>query len=409
MKVLHVNNVDLHGRRFNGYDLLDDIERRGHCARQAVLTKQSDDPRVVCLADEPQDEDLQQALCRIEQRRAMSNLLFPWGRRLAQTNLFRSADVVHYHLLHNQMVSLLDLPELCQRKPSVWTMHDPWPCTGHCLQPGDCSKWLNGCDPCAYPEIPFAIGEGGAERMWRVKKSVFAEVDVDIVVASAFMHDMVRRSPLTAQFQRVHHIPFGIDADTFLSDAERPVSRASLGVRLDDFVVLVRASANEIKGLRYLIQALSDRTPARSTTILALDEKGLLNDVVGYTVVELGWVDDPARLARAYNACDVFVMPSTAEAFGLMALEALAAGRPTLSFIGTVIPALTRAPECGIAVPMGDSVKLREALDHFSHDSRDLRRRSEYARAIAHRQHKHATYVDTLLALYADVAGRSRS
>ena len=93
-------------------------------------------------------------------------------------------------------------------------------------------------------------------------------------------------------------------------------------------------------------------------------------------------------------------MPSTAEAFGLMALEAMAAGRPVICFEGTALPAITRAPDCGIAVPMGDSTALRAAINGLSDDPREAKRRGTIGREIARRHHSHDGYLDSLERLY---------
>lgn len=46
LKVLHINNTDLAGRRFNGYDLIDDLKPYGVECRQLVLEKKSTSPAV---------------------------------------------------------------------------------------------------------------------------------------------------------------------------------------------------------------------------------------------------------------------------------------------------------------------------------------------------------------------------
>ena len=79
-------------------------------------------------------------------------------------------------------------------------------------------------------------------------------------------------------------------------------------------------------------------------------------------------MNDDSALARALSACDVFLMPSTAEAFGLMAIEAMGAARPVISFDGTSLPTVTGAPECGITVPMGNDLLLRSAIDALATD-----------------------------------------
>lgn len=407
VKILEVNNVDLQGRRYNGYDLLADLEKRGIDAKQAVLSKLSGNPGVATVLQGATDRDFQKALSRVEDRNSMNNLLFPWGSVLQAMPEFADADVVHYHVIHNQVLSLFDLPRLFAAKPSVWTFHDPWPLTGHCVHPQQCPGWLSGCVPCPYLDRLFPMREDRAGAMWAIKQRVYAEFAdrVDVVVASEFMQDMVRRSPLTSHFERVHLIPFGVDASLFLPDEERASSRRALGIPEDHFVLLLRASTWPVKGLSYIIEALASKAPERPTTLLTVDQKGLLAALSpAFNLVERGWVADEGLYPRLFSAADVLLMPSVAEAFGLMAVEAMAAGRPVVCFEGTALPSVTRAPECGIAVPMGDARALREAIDRLSADPAEAARRGALGREIAAERYDHERYVDALVALYREVS-----
>jgi glycosyltransferase involved in cell wall biosynthesis len=407
MKVLHVNDADLRGRRFNGYDLLSDMRSRGVSSTQAVLTKQSQNPDVLSLFEGPMDDALNDALWRVEQRNSMSSLLYPWARLLGESPAFAEADVVHYHLIHNRMLSLLDMPALFARKPSVWTFHDPWVLTGHCLYPMDCKGWVDGCDPCPFLDRRFAMKQDCAGQMWSVKRDVYAQLDVDVVVASEFMLDMVRRSPLTSHFEHVHQVPFGIEIAAFLPDSERAASRQRLGIPSDDLVLFFRSCEGEFKGTDKLIDALRSSAPSRPTTLLTVDATGLLRELRHhYNIVEFGWVEDESLYPRLFSACDMFVMPSMTEAFGLMALEAMAAGRPVVCFQDTSIAAVTHAPECGIAVPLGDSVALRKSIDALAADPADAQRRGLLGRELASSEYNHEGYLDSLLMLYRGALSR---
>ncbi len=409
MKVLQVNNVDLEGRRFNGYDLLSDLSNRGIHASQAVLTKSSHNPDVFSLLSR-EDSVVHDAISLVEDRHSMNNLLFPWGRVLAEHPEFLSADVVHYHLIHNQVISLLDLPRMFDLKPSIWTIHDPWILTGHCVHPLNCLGWMTGCNDCPHLDSVFPMSRDNASRMWRIKQRVLSDIDVDLVVASDFMLDMVKRSPLTAHLDRVHLIPFGIDSSTYLLEDQRSISRDKLGIPKDDFVILFRASDWGVKGLPYIIEALGSTPPLRSTTLLTVDKTGLVDALAdSYNIVEMGWVDDEALHRSIYSASDVFVMASEAEAFGLMAVEAMAAGRPVVCFAGTAVSAVTHAPECGISVPFRDATALRAAIDFLSDHPAEVVRRGALGREIAASEYSHERYLKGLEALYRTLALQARS
>jgi glycosyltransferase involved in cell wall biosynthesis len=243
--------------------------------------------------------------------------------------------------------------------------------------------------------------------MWNLKRRVLAGLDVDVIVASQWMLDIVQQSPLTAHFRHVHLIPFGVNAQTFRSLETRPASRRRFGIPEEDFVLLLRESEWEPKGLRYIYEALVSRPPDRSTTLLTVDRVGLLGDLArSYRIVELGWIEDDSLYASALSACDAVLMPSIAESFGLMAVEAMAAGRPVICFQDTAVAGVAHAPECGIAVPLGDAGALRVAIDWLATDPSEAERRGAIGRALVEEVYRHSDYLAALTNLYANVLAR---
>ncbi|MEV6709028.1 glycosyltransferase, partial [Micromonospora wenchangensis] len=94
-----------------------------------------------------------------------------------------------------------------------------------------------------------------------------------------------------------------------------------------------------------------------------------------------GPVSGPA-LDAAYAGADLLVLPSRAETYGMVVVEALARGVPVLgSTVGGVPEALGRAGDGaapGVLVPPGDPVALAGALRRWLH-SADLRDRLRHA------------------------------
>jgi glycosyltransferase involved in cell wall biosynthesis len=70
-----------------------------------------------------------------------------------------------------------------------------------------------------------------------------------------------------------------------------------------------------------------------------------------------------ADLWRLYNESDVFVMPSLVEGFGLVYLEALAAGCYAIGTDNTGLPDLAPSSAEGAIVPAGDADALAMALE----------------------------------------------
>ena len=73
----------------------------------------------------------------------------------------------------------------------------------------------------------------------------------------------------------------------------------------------------------------------------------------------LGWRDDVPQLLVA---CDLFLMPSLWEGFGLVLLEAMAQGLPLVASRVSAIPEIVVAGETGLLAPPRDVPALREAL-----------------------------------------------
>ncbi len=74
----------------------------------------------------------------------------------------------------------------------------------------------------------------------------------------------------------------------------------------------------------------------------------------------LGYRPDAAALCRAF---DVQAVPSPAEPFGLVLLEAMAQGVPVVAAAGGGVPEIVRDGTDGLLVPSGDADALADALD----------------------------------------------
>lgn len=130
-------------------------------------------------------------------------------------------------------------------------------------------------------------------------------------------------------------------------------------------------AADAYKGYDALIRAFARLPASAESTAPRLrlvgdgDDRSRLENLavtlgVSDRVTFSGRLDD-AALRRAFADCTCFALPSTGEGFGLVYLEALAAGRPCVGVRATAVPELL-ASEAGELAEPGDIASLATAL-----------------------------------------------
>lgn len=189
--------------------------------------------------------------------------------------------------------------------------------------------------------------------------------------------DYAQSSPVLRKHgERVRIVPFGIRAHEFeTADADTVARiRAQYGPR----IVLGVGRLVYYKGFDYLVRAMV----AVGAKLVILGD-GPLRGALQARAEELGIADRVAfpgqvpALAPWYHAADVFVLPAIArsEAFGLVQLEAMAAGTPVINTrLDSGVPFVSRDGESGITVPPEDADALAAALNRLLADP-DLRER----------------------------------
>jgi glycosyltransferase involved in cell wall biosynthesis len=405
MRVLQVNFGDVIGSRFNNFGIRHLLAEEGIAVTHLVWKQLSNDPEVAPIFAYPGSRFLNRKLDALERELSIHSVLQLHSFALPMQRAFRRADLVHYHLIHDGYFSILALPFLSRLKPSVWTWHDPWTMSGHCIYPLECQRWRIGCGECPQLDLPFAVKRDRTAFNFRQKKWVYDHMDIDVVVASKYMLDRAKLSPLATNI-RLHHIPFGIDLAHFRPRPSEP-ARKRLGVFEGRIVIGVRAFDSPFKGYEFFLDALAQLPTNLQLCIITTHGKGDLNRYIGrHQIIELGWVDDEQVLLDYFMASDLFVMPSTAEAFGLMAVEAMACSKPVIVFDGTALPEVSFAPEVGVAVPLRDAKALAAVIARLSLDPNERRVRGERGRAAAERHYDARQCAERLATLYRSVAAR---
>jgi glycosyltransferase involved in cell wall biosynthesis len=387
IKVTHLNSGDLIGRRFNGYDLKPYLDELGIETSQLVYwNKQSNSEFVHKVFDYPGSRHITRGFNILERNFSLHAKLHPHSWLLPFHKKVKEADIVHLHIIHDGFFSMDAIPFLARKKPVVWTWHDPWPMTGHCIYPLNCDKWKTGCGGCPNLATPFAMKKDKTKQQFEWKNKIYKDTKAEIVLASKWMLDMAQKSPFSEYFNFTH-IPFGLDLDKY-KPRDKKEARDRLGIFPDRTVIFIRASSTPFKGLNEFVSAIENLNPKIELCIIALQETGHFNNFIGkHQIIEFGWSNDEELLLTSYAACDFFAMPSMAEAFGLMAIEAMACGRPVLSFDSTSLQDVTCSPEAGISVPIGDSDALAEAIEMLALNPHECERRGVLSRQLAEQRY----------------------
>jgi UDP-glucose:(heptosyl)LPS alpha-1,3-glucosyltransferase len=155
---------------------------------------------------------------------------------------------------------------------------------------------------------------------------------------SAFLKERFEdvHGELPGEWKVVHP---GVDAASFARDPKaRDEIRARYGIRSDDFVVLFVGMNFGPKGLGRLMEGFAElrrREPGRSAKLLVVGrgpvpvfERKARDLGVGGDVIFAG--PQSQGIERYYSAADAFALLSEFDTFGMVVLEAMAAGLPVV-------------------------------------------------------------------------------
>lgn len=244
-------------------------------------------------------------------------------------------DVIHLHNLHGYYINIRLLFDYIKEKniKTIWTLHDCWPMTGHCVHFTNisCEKWKTGCSNCQLKkDYPTSWFIDNSVRNYREKKRIFQGVrDMTIVVPSQWMAERVKDSFLKSYPIKV--IYNGIDLKKY-----HPVrSEFKKKYELENKIMVLGVANiwNERKGLKIFIELSKLLDDDYRVVLIGLNSEQI--QVLPQNIIGIERTDTVEELAQAYTAADVFVTPSTEETFGLTVAEAMACGTWPIVYEGT--------------------------------------------------------------------------
>ena len=207
-------------------------------------------------------------------------------------------------------------------------------------------------------------------------------------------------------------VPLGVDVARFAQP--RPEEVAWLRAQYPGPLLLFVGRLRYYKGLSYLIDAMRQVDATLLIAGTGPEAAALAAQAGGETGVAgrvhfLGDIGD-ADLPAYYQAADLFVLPSShrSEAYGIVLLEAMAAGAPLITTeLGTGTSWINQHGQTGLVVPPRDAGALAQAINQVLADPVQRRNLAAAAQARAQAEFDLSLMVDRVFAVYGEVLNRA--
>ena len=314
-------------------------------------------------------------------------------------------DIVHLHHLESYFINVVELAEFLQREkiPTVWTMHDCWPFTGHCTHffSVGCDKWKTGCHDCPQKkDFPYSLFLDRSRSLFEKKKKAFSNWEnLHIVNVSRWMQGMVKRSFLGNKDMRV--IYNGIDPKSFYPSETAGQCKQKLGLEGKFVILSVASSWSEKKGWSEFLKLAEKLGEDEKIVLVGVNEKQaeeLPSGILGIPKVRS--ID---ALRDYYSMADVYLNLSLEETFGLVSVEAMACGTPVIACNTTANPEIA-APECGVILQERKTDQILDALRNVRANGKAF-----YAEVCRNRVKSHfseAAMCEGYYKLYSEILGK---
>ena len=289
------------------------------------------------------------------------------GTDITRLREFKEADIIHLHWINQGMLSLSGIRKILRSgKPVVWTMHDIWPATAICHVTLGCRSFTTRCRSCRL--LGKHQGDDLSTTVWQRKLGIFEGENIYFVACSRWLEQEAKASALL-KGHKITSIPNPIDTHLY-NRYNKDEARQRLGLPHDRRLILFASQrvTTPNKGMDYLIEAcrlLVEQHPECREQISVAVMGGQADEVVSqlpFRTFPLGYVSSEQRIIQAYQAADVFVLPSLSENLPNTIMEAMACGIPSVAFQIGGIPEEIDHRQNGYVARYRDAADLAEGI-----------------------------------------------
>jgi glycosyltransferase involved in cell wall biosynthesis len=331
------------------------------------------------------------------------------GQNIHKHPAFINSDIIHLHWFNQGFLSLNSLKNIVNSgKPIVWTLHDMWAFTGGCHYTGDCTNYRQNCGNCPLLKNPKE--KDLSYRILEKKKEIFKNSNITFVTCSKWLKDKVKHSSLFKNFNIID-IPNPINTREFYPTDKIKI-RKILKLPSNKKLVLFAAAniSDKRKGLKYLINALKiyhSENPKQDLEIVTFGKSNNQSfKNIPYKVHHLGILTKTKDIANAYNAADVFILPSLEDNLPNTIMEALACGTPVLAFQTGGIPEMIEHKKNGYISEYKSVEDLKNGINFIlNHPQREILSQNALEKVSAEYSEKVVAqkYIEVYNSLFSDL------
>ena len=233
--------------------------------------------------------------------------------------IFADYDLLHIHAFYN-LLSVEKITELSRKIPIVLTMHDQRFFTGGCHYSFECVGYKSSCQKCPQVRFPFkSLPELSLHKSRSLKKN---PKNLTLLTPSEWLANCARQSFLL-QNQIICVIPNPIPK-TYrpLPEYKSKTGGLKIGFFAHDL-------NNPYKGLETLLSAVQSLKEKLSIEV-KLYGRGVVKNSLQDISFSQSYFNDDNSAVKAYNSCDVVVVPSIQDNSPSVVAEALMCGVPVI-------------------------------------------------------------------------------
>lgn len=247
------------------------------------------------------------------------------------------------------------------------------------------------------------LGRGAARAAAAWLRALYGRADL-VLAPSRVVVERLRDAGIAQAVVQ----PLGVDAVTFAPERADPALRSTLGLPSRARLLVFAGRLAPEKNVHEL-EAMVERLGPPYHLLVIGGARGMR---ASPRITYLPYLGEPARLAAWFASADALVHAGRSETFGLVALEALAAGLPVIAYAAGALPEIVDAQVGALAPPTGPAALAEAVAAHFERDPAPVRaaararvlREYTWERVLQQQLRHHARLLNRTTLLSAELA-----